>query len=90
MTGVQTCALPISNGGAIVPSDVTNMSRFNDGDEGEIVIDLISGMEIKSKLTAKVAVSWHKGTIVGLEIVEIDNANFKKWLILMYKSYFVV
>ena len=79
-----------SNGGAVCPSNPEDMSKFSDGDVVSIKVDLQSVVEIDSMFKAVAIVRWCKGTLIGAEIIEIDTINFKKWLVLLYKSYFPV
>lgn len=77
-----------ANGGAVSPVSPSDISEIKDGDLATMVVDLKSAAEVDSCFTAVVKVRWSKGTLVGAEIVEVDTPNFKKWLVLLCKSYF--
>ncbi|MGR5365676.1 PilZ domain-containing protein [Photobacterium damselae] len=75
-------------GCAISPLTPSDIEKFPVGEDAEIVVDLQSTIEIDSTFKATVSIRWNEGTMIGAEVIEIDTQNFKKWWVLVYKSYF--
>ncbi|PSV01179.1 PilZ domain-containing protein [Photobacterium kishitanii] len=77
-----------ANGASFCPCLLTDSQQFEIGDDLFVSIDLSEVSNLNQVLQMETVVKWKRGTLIGFEITYIDESNFKKWWVLVYKTFF--